>query len=138
MGDEYLIRNRWPRHELFGAPACPLLHRYTLVDLKDRGKLMIHWFVPDATEHDYHDHPRDFTTLVLWGSYRDIRLDGVVDRVRAPTVRRRKAEHAHRTAAGPLGCLTLVLFRRRRRAWGFWQNLRWIPWQDYDARFRCP
>ena len=129
------------RREIFGAPECPLLYRWHVVNAGDAGKLMLHWFLPGRAERDCHDHPRDFLTLVLWGSYTDTRRDGKVDHVHAPTIRWRRAEHAHATQAGPYGCLTLALFGRRRRRWGFWRAGSWWPWQDYErefgSRFRC-
>lgn len=137
------------QREIFGAPECPLLYRWKLAGFGDGPKLMLHWFLPNRSETDFHDHPRSFVTVVLWGSYEDVRLapsgavyDGVLDRVKAPTVRFRRAEHTHYTVAGPHGCLTLALFGRRRRRWGFWRAGEWWPWQAYEqrfgSRFRCP
>lgn len=128
------------RRELFGDPACPLMYRWKLLG-GEHGKLMLHWFLPGRSELDFHDHPRSFLTVVLWGSYLDVTPAPEGERhelVGAPTVRYRRAEHTHRTVAGPRGCLTLAVFGRRRRAWGFWRSGQWFPWQAFGQRFdRC-
>lgn len=91
---------RWLREpEIIGAPDCPLMLRWTLVDFKaptvnrvtegksqgrteslivlpkwltgDR-KLMVHHFLPNVEDRDPHNHPRAFYTLVLWGRYYDL------------------------------------------------------------------
>ena len=111
------------KRELFGQEECPIMYRWRLLSFGDqRGKLMLHWFLPGRSEPDFHDHPRDFLTVVLWGHYLDVRLNGDLEVVAAPTVRFRRAEHTHRTVAGKRGCLTVALFLRRRREWGFWRD----------------
>lgn len=90
----------WLRNpEIIGAPDCPLMLRWTLLDSKpptvnrategqsqgrtlslielpkwltrDR-KLMVHHFLPNVEDRDPHDHPRGFWTFVLWGRYFDL------------------------------------------------------------------
>jgi hypothetical protein len=51
-------------------------HALTLIKLplwltRDR-KLMVHHFLPNVEERDFHDHPRPFWTLVLRGRYFDL------------------------------------------------------------------
>lgn len=59
--------------EVIGKAECPILHRWTLLDLGPRGvKLMVHRFMPFADDRDVHDHPRPFWTLVLAGGYDDL------------------------------------------------------------------
>jgi hypothetical protein len=83
------------------------------------GKLMLHHFRPHH-EREWHDHPWDFRTIVLWGGYVDESLqdDGTisVDALRAGSYRHRRAEHAHRTYSRR-GALTLVLTTRARKPW---------------------
>lgn len=68
-----------PRREVIGAPDCPLIHRWTIRPWGGHGhsdlnwKLMVHHFLPNADDRDVHDHPRPFWTLVLRGSYDDMR-----------------------------------------------------------------
>lgn len=90
---------RWLREpELIGAPDCPLMHRWSIIDSKpatvqrtegnsqgksltlivlpkwltrDR-KLMVHRFLPNIEDRDPHDHPRGFWTFVVRGGYLDL------------------------------------------------------------------
>jgi hypothetical protein len=74
-------------------------------------------------------------TLVLRGGYDDVQPDGTIDRVRAPTLRFRRAEHAHITHVGPKGATTLVVMGPLRREWGFWHGGKWFEWKTYERRF---
>ena len=131
---------RLPTKEIVGPPSCPLLHRWTLLEVGGV-KVLLHYFLPNATDRDPHDHPRSFVTIALAGSYLDIGRSRQ-DRLRAGSVRFRPAEHQHRTLAGRRGCWTLVLMGRPRREWGFWNEGRWWPNREYVKSFgpamRCP
>lgn len=59
----------------------------------------------------------------------------MVDRVRAPAVRARRATHTHVTAVHRDGAWSVVLMGRKRRAWGFLRAATWWPFRDYEARF---
>lgn len=154
--------------ELIGTDECPLMLRRTLFASR-WGKLLVHRFFPGASDGAAHDHPRSFVTVVLRGGYEDRSLcprchgtaklppsggfeigclrpgceDGwVVDRVAAPAVRFRRAEHAHVTRVFPEGATTVVLMGPLRRDWGFWREGRWYPWRVFERVFgtdwRCP
>lgn len=137
VGEKAHVTGGW---EIIGPTACPILARKTLVEAK-RFKVLWHVFLPDASDHDCHDHPRPFITIALRGGYDDVQPDGTVDRVRAPAVRYRPASHAHITRVGPLGCTTLCLMGPVRREWGFWREGRWWEWRSYERmfglNFRC-
>jgi hypothetical protein len=61
------------RREVIGPPDCPILHRWTLLNLGERvGKLLLHRFYPNADDRAVHDHPRGFITVVLRGGYDDL------------------------------------------------------------------
>lgn len=124
-----------------GPTACPILARRTLAEFGKYGKVLWHVFLPNASDHDCHDHPRPFLTVALRGEYEDIQPDGTTDLVRAPAVRYRRAEHAHITRVGPLGCTTLCLMGPVQRAWGFWRDGHWLEWRTYERlfglSFRC-
>lgn len=100
------------------ARALGTLLRFS-VRLPHGRKLMLHHFRPHR-EREWHDHPWDFRTFVLWGGYTDesLQADGqiVVDTLRAGSYRLRVAEHAHRTYS-QRGALTLVLTTRPRKPW---------------------
>lgn len=130
-----------------GDPKCPYAERWVL-NLGPLGSLRLHhWFRSDD-KRAKHDHPSDFITLVLKGSYIDLcngkgrypitpeqcgtckgfpgqRCDfcgnGMRNECMVPgTIRRRKAEHQHTVAVEPGGCWTLLYFWPERREWGFW------------------
>lgn len=127
--------HRWlPEREEIGAPDCLLMYRWTVAKLRGR-KLLVHHFLPDADDVDYHDHPRGFLTLMWWGSYTDLRPDGTTELLRAPAIRWRPAEHAHRTKVGPRGAWTFVIMGKLAREWGFWRSGRWYFWRDYERMF---
>jgi hypothetical protein len=123
----------WSR-EIIGDPECPLLHRWTLLDVGS-AKLLLHHFLPTKRDRDPHDHPRSFLTFVFLGRYDDEQPSGIIDRVQAPAVRFRRAEHAHITVAGPRGAWSLVVMGPKRRDWGFLRDGHWWPWSRYEDRF---
>ncbi len=156
------------RHEVIGPPACPIMHRWTLLKVGGR-KLMLHHFLPNADDRAEHDHPASFWTFVLRGGYDDFvpcpicggdgsgcrsgstpatgspcGRTGMVagDRMRAGMRRRRAATYRHRTRVLPSGAWTLVWMGRKERPWGFWVDGRWWPWADHEKAFgfgmRCP
>lgn len=152
-----------PKREVIGQADCPLMYRWTLVNLGNRlGKLMVHYFLPTARDRDFHDHPRSFVTFVFRGGYDDITpcpscrgtatlgtVDGifihcmqlgcdrgrVTGRVRAPALRFRRADHAHITVAGECGAWSLCAMGPLRRDWGFWRAGTWWPWRRYEEHF---
>lgn len=127
--------------EVIGPADCPLMVRWTL-HASRLGKILVHHFLPNATDNVPHDHPSSFVTVVLWGAYLDIQASGEIEEMRAGVIRFRPAEHAHITEIGPRGCWTLVVMGRKRRPWGFWHSGRWWPWREHERRFgmamRCP
>lgn len=125
------VEGRW---EVIGPAECPLMFRRTILSGR-LGKLLLHRFVPGATDRDAHDHPRGFVTLVIRGGYDDIRPDGTVERLRAPAIRYRPATHAHITHVHADGATTVVAMGRLVRAWGFVREGRWFQWRDYERRF---
>ena len=81
---------------------------------------------------DFHDHPWDYTTRLLSGTYTEHTPDGVV-RYQAPCTLTRKAESLHRLelADGPVW--TYFVTGRFRRTWGFATNSGWVAYTDYAA-----
>ena len=59
----------------------------------------------------------------------------VGDRLRAPAIRRRRAEHAHMTRTGNDGALTLVVMGPEVRPWGFWREGRWWAFREFERVF---
>lgn len=147
----HIPRRFLPNTEVIGPPECPIMHRWTLLELGRRVeegsgpsrayKVLLHRFLPNSDDRAEHDHPRSFVTIILRGHYDDTSPAGV-ERMRAGKVRFREAEHRHVTKAGPKGCWTLVIMGPKRREWGFWKENRWYPWRVHERLFgfgmRCP
>jgi hypothetical protein len=126
--------------EIIGPVECPLMLRRTLLSCR-WFKLLWHEFFPGASDRVAHDHPRSFVTFVVRGGYDDLSPGRPVDRLRAPAVRFRRAEHAHITRVHGDGAKTLVVMGPLRREWGFWHLGAWLPWREHERRyglgFRC-
>lgn len=137
-----------PTVEVIGNPECPLIHRWTIIDV-GFAKLLLHHFLPNAEDVDFHDHPRPFVTFVVKGDYTDEswRVGEVAtehEHMDAPMFRYRPANYCHRTFGGEQGAWTVVIMGPIVRKWGFVRNGRWMPWKRYiewfgnDAKNRCP
>jgi hypothetical protein len=96
----------------------------------------LHWIRQPDPGRDHHDHPRDFVSLVLRGGYVEERLAPSrhwthrLARLRGSLCYRR-AEAAHRVVHVSPDTLTLVLWGRQRRGWGFWTRGGWVDWRTY-------
>lgn len=89
-----------------------------------------HWLHSDDSRA-FHDHPFNFWTFVLKGSYEDITPEGV-ELMPAGTLCYRKAEHRHWVKILPDGCWTILLTGPKIRKWGFWTgNTRWRKSNKY-------
>lgn len=87
-------------------------------------QIFLHHILLDDDRH-LHDHPFDFVTIILRGSYRETirRSDGTTyERVlTAGSIRFNRAEHTHRLEIiRPVW--SLVIASRPRRHWGFWED----------------
>ena len=118
--------------EINGAHRCPTyLYRWT-VRKTAGGKWYLHKFVGDDWSLDFHDHPKEFTSIGLWGSYLEATPAGT-KRWRAPWFRRFPAEHKHRITTPWGTCWALVIVGKSIREWGFWHDGKLVPWREYVA-----
>jgi hypothetical protein len=90
---------------------------------------------PDSGR-DHHDHPFEFTSIILSGWYIEERLlaPGVIvtKEYRAGDVNQVKRGEYHRIIAVPeRGVVTLVIHTRKRGSWGFKVGNKHIPWRRY-------
>ena len=127
------------------------LSRWRLLALPNGRRLYLHHFLGDDWAQDMHDHPKEFYSIGLWGSYVEERPWGVCpsiffslppgtvgvpyggvirDTYRAPWIRRFPAHHIHRLVEAK-GAWTLVYTGPTTRPWGFWQGKMWVPWRHY-------
>lgn len=129
--------------EVIGQEECPLMVRWTIADLKFT-KLLVHYFPPNVSDRDPHDHPRSFVTLVLHGRYFDTSWEDyggervpTIECVETGAVRYRSATHLHIVETDDLGCWTIVVMGPLVREWGFMRlgTGRWWPWGKYIQRF---
>ncbi len=105
----------------------------------DRFAVYLHKFERGDEDDCPHDHPWDFTSVVLWGGYREeayvatsygseIWANGWR---RIGSIGKRAAEHLHRVRE-PFGpCWTLVFTGPRRRSWGFQTPDGWVHWRAF-------
>ncbi len=92
-----------------------------------------HWFSSDD-DRSPHDHPWDFVTIPLRGSYLDESPAGS-QRVRTGRVYYRRASHAHWVHLDRGPAWTLVLTGPKVRRWGFWVRDKWVRSYRYFYRF---
>lgn len=140
------------RCEVISGHGCvtPYLVRYHLINLPFC-KLYLHYFLRSDAD-DPHDHPWDFTTYMLRGTYTeevyDIHERHFTRWKRYPgDVLKRKAEDIHRIRVRRsvrinsysewkrMAPVTLFFATRKRKEWGFIRNYktkpRWVHWKEY-------
>lgn len=114
----------------------PYLTRYTLISIPGF-ILCIHVFHRSDAD-DLHDHPWNFTSLILWRGYREETADGKKKRVWPGMVLRRKATHRHRVElVNGKKAVTLVIMGKYRKSWGFWEAGKFIDWRKYFIKKGC-
>lgn len=109
----------------------PYLTRYRLIVTRSRCIYLHHILRSDA-DRNMHDHPFDFTVVVLWGGYWEHAPKGVTWRGPGSIIRH-SAEDLHRIEM-PKNRTAWTLFIRgpKRRDWGFQTATGWVAWQDYE------
>jgi hypothetical protein len=144
--------DRLAKREVIGQEECPMMVRWQFFNVGWL-KAMIHYFPPEVSDRDPHDHPRSFVTLVLRGAYRDESWDWndskaaplsppMKECVSAGAIRYRPAQHLHVVETDRQGCWTLVVMGPVRREWGFVKLTgpdyllgRWFDFQEYIRLF---
>lgn len=128
-------------HEIIGDPQRPYLKRWFLLPRNGWHNVYLHKFLRDDDPEDaLHDHPWSFTSLLLWGRYRESTETG--SRIRsAGTLAHRRAEHRHRITllrdrrGREKPCYTIIVTGSRRRIWGFWcpaaEQPRFVPAEQF-------
>ena len=129
------------RREDIGGVEDPYLTRWHLLHFLGR-RVYLHWFRQSDNSRCVHDHPCDVLSFVFRGSYleySDQARGEVLTIIKAPSLRRFRAEHKHRielTKEQKNKTWSLCLFFPKRRDWGFWVSYelgykKWIPYQEY-------
>jgi hypothetical protein len=131
----WLLKTLFATFEIVGLDGQLYLRRYKILRTPWL-KIYIHEIVRSDEDRALHDHPWNFTSIILKGSYVEVTP---IYRARclAGAMITRKAEDAHRLEI-PEGqtTWTLVFVGKKRREWGFATNVGWIPHYAYlDWKF---
>ena len=116
--------------------------RWTEVDSKHITRLHViktpwfavclHWLhKPDPEPWD-HDHPVSFLSIILRGSYNEVR-NGVLVGRRLFNYIRASRDDVHTITWVAPRTLTLALMGPKTREWGFHTQAGWVYWKDYYA-----
>lgn len=113
-----------------GRPECPYMHRFMINFYFFSIRLHV-WHRSDDKRY-MHDHSVNFLTMVLKGNYTDVSRKFIhwgepipasfthCDEMPAGSIRYRRAEHLHYVHVKQDPTITLGIYGRHRRNWGFW------------------
>lgn len=110
----------------------PYLIRWVLRRGADGSGIYLHLFIGDDAA-DPHDHPKDFVSIGLWGSYDEEVFvpDHKWVHHRAPWFRKFGPTHVHRIVLCGAFVWTLVKVGPTLKDWGFYTPEGWIEWTKY-------
>lgn len=132
--------------EYIGHEDCPLMVRYTLF-YRLGVKVTIHYFPPEVTDKDPHDHPSAFVSLILKGGYFNtewVKVDlpdqeymQELEWIERGRFIYRPAKHMHIVETNHLGAWTFVVMGPKSRPWGFLRlvDQSWWPFERYVEKF---
>jgi hypothetical protein len=127
--DKFFTREQVARPGLY-------LDRWVIKRYEDGRALYLHHFLGSDYPEVHHDHPKDFVSIGLWGSYVDCYMDSKEwkksEEYNAPFFRKFPAEHRHYIWL-PEGktAWTLVKTGPVKQEWGFYPDGYFVPWKDY-------
>ena len=119
----------WPKRPpdaMIGEEDDPYMLRWHVIPRNRWMNIYLHEFHRSDDDRALHDHPWDFVSLVLYGSYIEMGLRKTRPR-RTWSVGLRIAEHLHRVVVAGV-CRTLVITGPTRREWGFVETTGWVRW----------
>jgi hypothetical protein len=97
------------------------------------GALRLHHILRGDSDRDFHDHPMDFTSLVISGGYVEHTPDREPRKFLPGDVNRKRAEDLHRLELIGDDAWTVVVAGPFRRDWGFQTDDGWVAAGEYDA-----
>lgn len=120
----------------------PYLVRYFLMGRSDKrsrffkGAVYLHHILRSDEDRHLHDHPWPFTSLILWGGYREVHpivtgRSGYTDWGWLSVIRH-AASDSHRLILDR-PAWTLVFRGEKERSWGFHTENGWTPWAKYTS-----
>lgn len=98
------------------------------------GSFRLHLIMRSDRAEGLHDHPFDFWSLLLTGSYDEVLGGGAIKHWPRWSWVRRKAETQHRLIVKE-PVWTLVWASPNRRPWGFVLDGVWTYWRDAQAQW---
>lgn len=143
---EQVTGQRSPRWALMKRMTIPChdglvyLARLRIVQTPWFGVYLHDIFEPDG-DRDPHDHPWNFTSIVLRGGYTevihpvphvDLRLNRYYRTWKRWSWHKMSTDQAHRICDLEPGTKTLILCGRRSRTWGFFTDEGWMEWSAYE------
>jgi hypothetical protein len=93
-------------------------------------RIRLHHIMRSDSDREMHDHPFDFTSIILSGGYTEHRPDGSRRFYGPGSIVRRKAEDLHRLELD-VPAWTICITGPKRRDWGFMRDGVWTRWQDF-------
>ena len=116
------------------------------VHRKIGGQVLLHKICMSDGDRELHDHPWNFTSIILWRGYVEQTECPKCDRglcylstpKRPGMILRRAAEHRHRVLIGDGPAWTLVFTSGRRKSWSFFRGAVAIPWREFISRKCAP
>lgn len=142
-------------HFYVGGKDDPYLKRWYVIPRNKWFNIYLHKFCRDDEDRALHDHPWDFWSLMLWGSYTEITgethfEDGPIQIQQQCRERSMgqlafmPAEHRHRVVLNklktlrlgerPVPCWTMVFTGGTRRVWGFWCPKGFVPYDRFGSQ----
>src|SRR5262249_52489700 len=133
---------RWADIESAQQPGRVYLRRLRIIQTPWAALYLHFIFEADYDRHP-HDHPCNFWSLVLRGGYTEqvytmsenLYFNEVTWR-RRWSIHKMPIEAAHRITVLAPRTVTLCLFGRRQRNWGFWTEGGFVEWQEYERSMR--
>jgi hypothetical protein len=119
-------------HFIIGETDNPYMLRWHIIPRNKFLCIYLHKFLRDDDDRALHDHPWNFVSVMLKGSYDEYTPEGVISRS-APSVAYRKADHQHRVELRSKACWTLVFRGSVIREWGFWCPQGFVHWKVFTA-----
>jgi hypothetical protein len=129
-------------HFYIGGKERPYMLRWYVVPRNRWLNVYLHKFMRDDDDRALHDHPWNFVSVMLWGSYWEWQdWGGVIHGARRAwlSFAFRRATDQHRVtlrrddAGQPIPCWTLVFTGPKVRTWGFWCPKGFVPWTEFVA-----
>ncbi len=100
--------------------------------------VFLHRFIRSDYAQDMHDHVARFISIGVRGRYVELTPDGEME-WRAPWIRTFPANHIHTIKLYPneTAWTMVIIFRLKRKEWGFWKDGAWIHWRKYLRQNKC-